>query len=260
MNIFKQLSVSIYSPKAIASFRMQGIGKSILYVFLLSLLSAIPIIVNFSIAITQSIQSVSLTIDREFPPFVIKNGQLNSEENEPITTEKDGMSIYFDSSGTLTSSDLDSSEDSIAFLKDEFIITSASAGTSQEFSYSMLNNMELTKETLVELLETTDRLLPFLSIIPILLVFLFASLMKFIEVSILALMGSLVSTINGKALPYRPLWNMAVYSATISTLFFMVMDLLQTAVPGGFMLNWFVSLVILYLALKELNPEKEQAS
>lgn len=258
MNIFKQLGVSVYSPTAIASFRMQGIGKSILYVFLLSLLSAIPIIVHFSIAITQSVQSLSLTVDREFPPFVIENGQLNSEENEPIITEKNGLSIYFDSSGTLTSSDLDSSEDSVALLKNEFIITSA--GTTQEFSYSMINNMEITKENLLELLETIDNILPFISIIPILLIFLFTSVMTFIEVSILALMGSLVSTISGKSLPYRPLWNMAAYSATLSTIFFMIMDLLQTTVPGGFMINWFVSFVILYLALKEINPEKTQTS
>lgn len=258
MNIFKQLGVSVYSPKAIASFRIQGIGKTVLYVFLLSLLSAIPVIVHFSMALNQSVQSITATIEKEFPTFVIENGQLNSEAIEPISTMKDGLAVYFDSSGTLTINDLDPSEDSIAFLKNEFVITTA--GNAQKFSYSMISNMELSKESIVEILGEIDSLLPLISIIPILLIFIFASVMKFIEIFILALMGSLVSSISGKPLPYQPLWNMAAYSSTVATIFFMIMDLLQTVVPGGFMLNWFVSLVILYLALKEINREKTETA
>ena len=39
MNIFKQLIVSLYSPKDIAKFHQQGIGKTILFVFFLTLIS-----------------------------------------------------------------------------------------------------------------------------------------------------------------------------------------------------------------------------
>ncbi|WP_174881655.1 DUF1189 family protein, partial [Metabacillus niabensis] len=39
MNIFKQLFTSIYSPRTISTFRFQGIGKTILFVFILTLVS-----------------------------------------------------------------------------------------------------------------------------------------------------------------------------------------------------------------------------
>jgi hypothetical protein len=35
------------------------------------------------------------------------------------------------------------------------------------------------------------------------------------------------------------------------------MDFLQVTVPGGFLLNWFVHLVVLYLVIKEVPPSKK---
>jgi hypothetical protein len=37
----------------------------------------------------------------------------------------------------------------------------------------------------------------------------------------------------------------------------MIMDIFRTVVPYGFMLNWLVSILVLFLALKEIPPAKE---
>ncbi|CAG9619323.1 DUF1189 family protein [Sutcliffiella rhizosphaerae] len=47
MSIFLQLIKSLYSPKTMAAFRFQGIGKTILYVFFLVLVTSIPLFISF---------------------------------------------------------------------------------------------------------------------------------------------------------------------------------------------------------------------
>ncbi|MGQ0517969.1 DUF1189 family protein, partial [Bacillus sp. D-CC] len=42
MSIFTQLVKSVYSPKDMALFRFQKIGKTILYIMLLCLITTIP--------------------------------------------------------------------------------------------------------------------------------------------------------------------------------------------------------------------------
>ncbi|QFT89863.1 hypothetical protein FIU87_14460 [Bacillus sp. THAF10] len=47
MNLFSQFIISLYSPKTMATFRFQGIGKTILYIFFLVLVTSIPLFISF---------------------------------------------------------------------------------------------------------------------------------------------------------------------------------------------------------------------
>lgn len=51
---------------------------------------------------------------------------------------------------------------------------------------------------------------------------------------------------------------MAAYSTTLATVFFFIMDSLQVIVPSGFLINWFVHLIVIYLVLKEVPPIKKK--
>lgn len=62
MNIFKQLFKSLYSPKDIAFYRFQGIGKTILYVFFLTLLSVIPTVYYFSAAVINGLDAAQTAV------------------------------------------------------------------------------------------------------------------------------------------------------------------------------------------------------
>jgi hypothetical protein len=91
----------------------------------------------------------------------------------------------------------------------------------------------------------------------IILIFLFSAAGKFIEVTLLAVLGIFIKNMQGKKnVPYRQLWNMAAYTVTLATVFFAIMTLLRTAVPSPVLLNWFVHFVILYLAVKEIPHKK----
>jgi putative sterol carrier protein len=256
MNIFKQLVTSIYSPKDIAKFRFQGIGKTILFVFFLTLISIIPTAYYFSSAISNGIEATKISIEDEIPEFEVKDGELFSDQNTPITIKKDGFTILFDSTGTVEKTDLENTDNAIALLKNHFLLIAA--GDIQEFPYTMFANMTISKADLESFVDTVDSLVFIIISIFSLVTYIFTSGIKFIEVSVLAALGLLVKNMVGRNLAYRQLWRMAAYSVTLPTLFFTIMGLLKTNVPSGFLLNWFVGLTILYLAVKEVPAPKKK--
>lgn len=252
MNIFKQLFVSIYSPKSIASWRNQGIGKTILFVFLLTLISIIPTSAYLSTSILNGLQLAQDTIEEQIPDFSIKDGQLHADSTAPVTIQQNGFTIIFDPTGETSLSDLDLNLNSIALLKNDFAVTTA--GTLENFSYSMMD-ITLTKEDAVQFINSMDALLAIVIPVLIILIYLFSSAMKFIGISVLALIGTLLK--GDKDVQYRHLWRIAAYSVVLPTIFFMIMDIFQTPVPFGFVLNWFVSILVLVLAIKEI-PQKDK--
>lgn len=254
MNIFKQFYKSLYSPKDIALFRFQGIGKSILYVFLLSFLSIVPTSFYLSTAIIEGVNAAQQSLAEEFPDFTIKDGALDSESSAPVESTINGFTLYFDSTGSLELNDL-TTNNGLALLSNEFVFIAGGELTS--YPYTMIEGADLTKEDAVNLLNNADSALFILIPILILVIFLFSSAVRFIEVSVLALLGVLFKNVSGRKLQYRHLWRMAVYSITLPTLFFAIMAFLQTSVPGGFWLYWLVSLSVLYLAIKEVPASKK---
>lgn len=254
MNIFKQLIVSLYSPKDIATFRQQGIGKTILYVFLLTLLSVLPSFYYFNTSITTGFQALEDTVQNELPPFTIKNGELISDEQTPVTVNKNNLTIIFDSTGTLDQTDVSRSDNTISFLKNEVIYSVS--GQSQSMPYSTLDDITITQEDLLSVITSIDSMLPVMIPLTDTIIYLFSASMKFIEVSVLALFGLALKNMMGKTISYRYLWRVAAYSLTLPTVFFTIMESLKSIVPSGFFIHWFVAIIMLMLALKEIPSKK----
>lgn len=255
INIFKQFYKSLYSPKDIASFRVQGIGKTILYVFLLTILSVLPTIYYTNSTINEAVQVAEETIKEDLPDFHIKNGVLTSSEDQPITISKGNFSIIFDSTGAMDVGNISNTGDTLALLQQEMVLSSG--GEANSVPYSMMAMDTITKQDIITFIEESDTALAFILPIFSIIIFLFSSALRFIEISVLALIGILLKNIVRKDLQYRHLWRMTAYSVTLPTLFFTIMGLFQTHVPFGSLINWFVSLTILLLAIQEIPTSNE---
>jgi hypothetical protein len=254
MNIFNQFLKSIYSPKDIAKFRFQGIGKTILYVFSLTFISILPTTYHLISAINNGMDVTRETLNKDVPPLIIENGQLSLESNSPVIIEKDEFKIILDDTGTIEPNEFAASENVIALLKNEFLFIAG--GRAQSYNYAMLTDMKITNQDLLDFLQTIEGLkIIFLPVI-FLIIYIFSSGIKFIEVSILALIGLFITNMLKRNVPYRQSWRMAAYSVTLPTLFFAIMATLQTVVPNGFLINWVVSIVVLTLSLKEIPMKK----
>lgn len=259
MNIFKQFWFSLFSPKDIAKFRFQGIGKTILFVFLLVLISALPTFIYSTISIKDGVNTFNDALENKLPAFEIKDGQLHTGKKEPIIHNSEDYDIYLDSSGTLSAQDIElTSNNALALLESEFVIVAN--GEMQSQSYSLLNGLTITHEDLLNMLTQMDELLIVAIIIICIITFIFAAGFKFIEISIMALMARLLASISYPKLQYRHFWRLTAYCVTLPTLFFTIMSLFQTNVIGGMFVNWGVTFTMLYLTLKEIPKPQEKQS
>lgn len=256
MNIFTQFLKSLYSPKDIAKFRFQGIGKTILFVFLLTLVSILPTTFQFASAINNGLELTQEALKEDVPPFIIKDGQLSVESKTPYILQNNGIKIIIDGTGSINQSNINQSETVIALLKNEFVFMAG--GQAQTSSYSMFPEMNLTNQDIVQFLQSLEGLKYIFLPIMVLIIYIFSSGIKFIEVSILALIGLLVKNLLKRNITYRQAWRLAAYSVTLPTVFFTIMALLQTQVPNGFIINWFVSIMVLTLAMKEIPVKKQK--
>ncbi|WHY76142.1 DUF1189 domain-containing protein [Neobacillus sp. WH10] len=255
MNIFKQFYKSIYSPKDIALFRFQGIGKTILYVFFLTFISILPFIIFLSTDLSTGIDSAKSIIKDEAPEFSIKNGLLSAKTEVPVTINKDNFTIIIDPTGAISDSDVENEGNAFAMLKDEFVLSSG--GRIDTYPYSMLQGLNITKSSMLDFIDTIGGMKSI--IIPVMSVFiyLFSSAASFIEVSILAMFGLALTNLLGKNLNYRQLWRIAAYSETLPTLFFTIMAAIKTSVPYSFAINWGVAIIVLLLAINEMPKPKK---
>jgi hypothetical protein len=255
MNIFKQFYKSIYSPKDIALFRFQGIGKTILYVFLLTLLSILPSVYFLSTAISSGIDTASSIIKDDLPSFSIHNGQLNTKTNVPITIDKENFTIVLDPTGAVTERKLDIPDDGFALLKNEFILVAG--GKTETYPYSMLNTIKISNQNMLDFLDTLNGMKVIIIPVISLFIYLVSGASNFIEISVLALFGLGLKNLTGRKLNYRQLWRMAAYSETLPTLFFTIMATIKTDVPNSFIINWFVAILVLLLAINETPKPKK---
>lgn len=258
MNIFKQFWRSLYSPKDIASFRFQGIGKTILYVFLLVFISTLPSFIYTTTSVNDGIAAFKGAIDEKIPDFEIKDGKLHTEAKEPIIHNDYNFTIFFDGTGTLNAKELASRTDNgIALLQKEFVIIAGGAVQSQP--YSLFQGFTLTKGDITGFMQQIDGFLMVLVLLVSLFTYILAVGLKFIEISILALIGKMLANTYNPNLQYRHMWRITAYAITLSTVFFTIMAFFQTNVVGGMFINWAVTLTMLYLVIKEIPQPKPKA-
>ncbi|MCY9150147.1 DUF1189 domain-containing protein, partial [Bacillus haynesii] len=145
---------------------------------------------------------------------------------------------------------IEDKRNSVGILKDKFVI--AIDGQVQEMPYTMLPE-DMSKDDILSLVDQNKAV-----IVPVLCVLLFLATAagKFIDVSVLAVIGLIIRNGQKKMLSYKQLWVMSAYSITLATVFFAIMDALEAVVPSQFLLNWFVNFIMLFLAIKETPASK----
>lgn len=258
MNILTQIVKSLYSPKVIADTRSQGIGKTILFVFMLTLISILPVVYYMFVGISEAVGTVKHSIQTDLPSFTIEDGALHSDIKAPLTVKNGSFTLIFDPTGAVDQGDITGMDANFAMLQNEIVL--ASGGETNALPYTLFSSGSMRKDDIISLMSTAESSLPVLLGLLFIVIYVFSSGMKFIEVSLLALFGLLLKNLAGRKLQYRHLWRMAAYSTTLPTIFFTIMAFLKTAVPYSFSVNWFVASMMLLLAIKEMPAENSTES
>lgn len=203
MNVFQLFIKSTYSPRDIAKTRFQGIGKAILYVFLLSVLFAIPTAYYVSTGTVKSMNGFKTVLNKDFPDFTISNGKLQTDEKKATESQANGFVIVFDPTDSYGTEQIEAKQNAIGILQNKFVL--AIDGQAQEMSYSMMPSELQKKDVIAGLNQNKAMIVTVLSA----LIFLVTAAGKFIEVSFLALIGLIIKNSQKKHLSYHQLWKLA---------------------------------------------------
>lgn len=136
MNVFNLLLKGIYSPKDIAKARFTGIGKAILFIFILSIIAAVPQGYHMSQEISNAMSGFQHVIKKDLPDFSIEKGKLQADQSAPIEKEENGITIIFDPAEKIKASELESKQTAIALLKEKAVI--AIDGQMTDIPYQLL--------------------------------------------------------------------------------------------------------------------------
>ncbi|MDZ5712178.1 DUF1189 domain-containing protein [Jeotgalibacillus haloalkalitolerans] len=257
MNIFKQLYKSLYSPKDIARFRFQGIGKTILFVFLLGFLSIIPAIIQVSTIGEGLFSDGEELLLNDLPSFEVQNGELQTEEAATAEASSSGITFYVDGSDQMTSGDLTDEEAAVAFLSDRLAV--ATAGSVQEYQYDTFEGFDLSSAGIASLLNSLEGAKFIIYFFILAFIFILVAGILFIKATVFGWIGTKLAASAGRKLTYRHSFRMAAYSSALPAVFFLIADLVGSVIPLATLINWFVTGLILYLAIKEIPQPKKKS-
>ncbi|KAB7708760.1 DUF1189 domain-containing protein [Bacillus aerolatus] len=256
MSIFQQVWKSLYSPKTVAFFRFQGIGKTIAYIFLLMLIASLPFMIHFSLLATSGLASFKEAVKHDIPPFTIENGELVSPENETKWIKKGKTDIVFDPTGTVTADDLAEKDRAIGLLKEELALSAN--GQLQSVSYALPGMAAITKEKFITYADSLQSYLIIILPVLFLIYYLFTACAGFIKVSIFAAAGMLFKLATGRKLLYRQSWRLAAYAMTPAIILFSILYLAGVVLPASFLLDWLITALMLFLAVRAIPLPKSK--
>ncbi|MFB1080657.1 DUF1189 domain-containing protein [Jeotgalibacillus sp. JSM ZJ347] len=257
MNIFKQLFKSLYSPKDIARFRFQGIGKTILFVFLLCLLSIIPAIIQVSVIGEGLFAEGEELLLNELPSFEVQNGELQTEGSSAAEASSNGITFYVDGSNEMTSEALSNEDPAVAFLSDRLAV--ATGGSVQEYQYDTFEGFDISSEGIASLLSSLEGAKFIIYFFILAFIFILVAGLLFIKATIFGWAGTKLASSADRKLTYRHSFRMAAYSSALPAVFFLIADLAGSVIPFATLLNWFVTGLMLYLSIKEIPKPKKKA-
>lgn len=256
MNIIQQFIKSLHSPETIAKFRFQKIGKTILYVFFLMLITTIPMAVIVGSSISNMYNDIDTYMTDSFPDFTIENGVLHSDDtDEPVVMEEEGTTLVFDPTGDYTPADTTQYDNAFALLEREAVFVTD--GVPQTVGYQEFG-LDISKEQLMELVDTVGGLLPLLIALIVLVMYLFTTAMKFIGIFTLSVITLLLKRKVADQLNYKQGWVLSAYAVTLPTVMFAIIDTAGINIPFSFAIYWVIAIIMMNLVLKHVPaPQKE---
>ncbi len=259
MNVFKEMGcavgkVSAY-PKFLKNKKGKVFGYSVLLLFFYFILAYIIPCLVFQ-ARTGGFGKI---LDEYIPEFELYNGSFYIED--PVYFNSPGQS-YVDID-TTEYFDVDDAYDfaygyASVIIMDEEKIFLKSNGQVQSYYYSQLD-LEFDRSDL----ESWIPLIYVSILFGLLFIYIFAVALFFFGVLFVGLIGLVFSSIQKADLTFGQVYLLGIYSRTLSLGIKGLVKLLESAtaitIPYFWVINFGISLIYLYMAIKHAKKEQEQS-
>ncbi|WP_203361739.1 DUF1189 domain-containing protein [Bacillus sp. REN10] len=256
MNIFQRFIKSLYSPKHIGFFRLQGIGQTISHVFFVMFISCLPFMTYFTYMAISGLTNLQTSIEKDLPSFTIEDGTLTSSDAQTKVIQNGQTEIIFDPVGSISAADLENKEQVIALLKHDIVLSIH--GQTQSFPYLFPTETNVTNKQMLSYIDTLQSYLVIFLPVLFLIYYLFVAAVGFMKVSIFAALGSLMNKGLKRKIEYRHSFRIAAYAITPSIVIMTLFDFARIQFPYSFLLDWLLTAVMIYVAIRSIPLPKSK--
>lgn len=254
MNIFKEMVLSVYSFGSYKQFLQNRKGKVFGFGVMLMAIYFVVTALIPSFGTIFSANGGMRDVMESIPDFKLKNGTLWVED--VFEMDEGGMYIYIDTDPDYYFYDADEmiyflNDYTSAILMDSEKMILKSNGQVQGFYFSDLG-ADLDKEDLMALL-------PLLYVgfaVGLFLGYIFTTAFFFFGVLFVALLGMIVASALKYQLTFGQLYLLGVYSRTLPLIIKALVSFLPFKIPYFWVINFGLSVLILYLAIRKMKEEQ----
>lgn len=250
MGFRRKFAYSFFDFATYKDFLIQGLGKSIFYIFLVTLIfSTITNIKTISI-FNSDLSNVQDKLAHNAPKFELKNGLLSIDSNQPIYYKYDGQMLIFDTTGTTSTSALDSYSDGI-YVDSSSIVLRQNYSTLQTIKFTDFNELFLTNKITQDILAIMKIAVPvmLLAINPI--ISFFENL--FSGFAIIGPLSMSIGSIMGVKLNYSKACTLSFYAMTLPLLLQALVEISGIHSSEFVVVFYIVALLYCGLAIKEIK-------
>lgn len=254
MGFRHKFAYSFFNFAAYKKFLVQGLGKSILYIFLVTLIFSTITNINTIDNFNSDISNVEATFIHDASNFELKNGLLSVDSNEPIYYKHDGEVLIVDTSGKTSSSALDSYSNGV-YMDSNILVIRQKYNTIQTINFTDFSEFIVTNKTIEDTLSMAKIIFPIILLIlnPI-ISFLVNLISGFL---ILGPISLFISSFIGVKLNYSKACTLSFYAMTLPLLLESLLNISGIVFPEFFAVFYVVALIYCGLAIKELkNTDK----
>lgn len=237
-NFFKKLWYSIDKIEKYPELSAEGFNSALKYAFILILIIGIIASATTVYKTTQNTAKITNAIEQKAPEFTYKDGTLSVEQVQTIQDDDFGKIIIdtkTDEEATINEyiDEIKNEENGAVILKNKIILRENS-GTPLSETYSSLTKElridEFNKQDLINYLRSDKMNSMYAGLFITLLIYaiLIYIINMFFYVLLIAIIGYLTALALKLKLKFVAVFNMAIYSVTLSTILNMVYIIVNT--------------------------------
>lgn len=252
MNIFRQFWYSLYSPKTISKFRLQKIGKTILYLFVLAILYTLPGFFSFQKAVHVQVNNFTQLINDNIHSISLEKGNLTINDNKSFEKKVGNFHYAFYPSETTIPDKISNEKNAVYILRNKVVFKTINS--EQVYPYPKLKSKEINKTDVTKFINNINQALPAFLVALFFLFYVGSCFFIFVVATILTIIAGLFG--KGKNLPFRQRFAMVSYSLTLPTILFLLSGIFYLKIP--FITTLFILLTALmyFLTLRALPSKK----
>mgnify|MGYP001184574354 FL=1 len=243
------LGYSMTKADAYRIFQRRSVGKAVVCLLLLSLIFGSLSLIRPMVEFSQAIDEFTRWFALEAPEFVLENGELTVEGEQPVFVQEEDMILIIDTTGQYDESSVEQFDEVIFIGRDKLV--NKENGRTQIINFQDFADWRITKDNVVSWLP----LFKWCNILLYLFGLLFFIAKKYFLAFILGLIGLVFAKTGGGKLGFADSYKLSHYALTLPIIVKVALEMTGLK-SGWFLLIYLLALIYLWQGLKAVKREE----